>query len=81
MPASQNATDAVQAARTSAKHRAVQLLSDNIAALPHKNGTIKHPYFGGAAAINSPGLDMMRKMFCEAIIDLLDEHGYLNEQP
>ena len=81
MPASQRATEAVQAARTSTKHSAVQLLSDNIAALPHKNGTIKHPYFGGPAAINSPGLNMMRKMFCEAIIDLLDEHGHLNERP
>lgn len=61
---------------------ALELLVNNIGALPHPHGTINHPYFNSRIAGPNRGqVDAMKRKFCEAIVLLLESGGHLKKRP
>lgn len=56
---------------------ALTTLVDNIAALNHPDGVIKHPYFDERFAVNSAGIREMKHKFCEAIMLLMESNGHI----
>ena len=59
----------------------LQLLMDNISNLKHPNGWIKHPYFDERLAGNPDGVRQIKRMFCEAVVMLLEENDRLKKRP
>jgi hypothetical protein len=59
----------------------LQLLIDNIHNLEHPAGWIKHPYFDERFAQNREGVRQVKRIFCEAVVLLLEKHERLKAAP
>jgi len=59
----------------------LRILTDNISALPHPNGIIRHPYFDTRFTSNRKAVQDMTRIFCEAIVLLLEKHDRLRKPP
>jgi hypothetical protein len=55
----------------------LQLLIEHIANLEHPAGWIKHPYFDERFAQNRAGVREVKRIFCEAVVLLLEKHDRL----
>ena len=59
----------------------LKLLMDNISNLKHPQGWIKHPYFDERFSGNPDGVRQIKRMFCEAVVMLLEENDKLKKKP
>ena len=57
-------------------HRIVELIADNLADLPHRDGHIKYTQFDHRFTTRPATIIANRYKFAEAIVDLLETHGY-----
>jgi hypothetical protein len=60
---------------------ALKLLLDNIENLYHPRGWIKHPYFQERFSGNPDGVREVKRLFCEAIVMLLEKNDKLKKRP
>jgi hypothetical protein len=65
--------------------RALQALRDNISCLEHPRGSVKLPYFQTHVgrfqlARNPDAVNEVARIFCEAVIMLLEKHGLLADE-
>lgn len=58
----------------------LKLLMDNIDNLEHPRGWIKHPYFQERFAGNPDGVRETKRVFCEALVLLLEKNDKLKKR-
>src|SRR5271168_368736 len=61
--------------------KTLKLLLDNVDLLVHPLGPIPHPYFNDPLRSGGEGRSEIRKLYCEALVLLLEKNDRLNDRP